>query len=697
MRSDNKRFRRPLVALVAAAMLVAATSAAPAFASKPPKDDPPAEPVATSFKSVETAGGYLESGERLDLAVPADVAAGDFLIAQVAYNAAGSIEPPAGWNVIDVFTHPSESIMQGLYWRAATSSEPALYSFGLTSGKRDTVAGAIAAYTGIDLSDPIDAFGGAATGSSTAITAPSVTTSQPDTAVVGFFTVRDDGSFIAPSATAERWSAFSAGGVGAIGETVVVGADEVLATAGPTGTRTATAAASDGGIGHLVALRPATDTTDTTDTGSPDAFVQWENASSLDGVPPGQYSGSMSWITDHITDADAFWRAGFDGSGVDVALIDTGVVPVDGLTWPGKVINGPDLSFESQADNLRHLDTHGHGTHLAGIIAGRDDADSAFRGVAPGARIVNLKVADARGAVDISQIIAAIDWTIEHRYDNDMDIRIINLAYGTDGMQPYEIDPLAHAVERAWNAGIVVVVAAGNDGNAAPLRNPAVDPFVIAVGAAENDANQVSGVATFSNCGTSGRFVDVVAPGRSLLSLRAPGSYADEHHPEAVVAGNLFLGSGTSQAAAVVTGGIALLLDQRPDLTPDQIKALVMDGADYVEGADFTCQGAGSLNLNAVKKARTPEATSVDQTYSDSDGTGSLEAARGNHHVSYEGVALEGEIDIMSSPWTGYCSADGTCVDTLWDGGDWNGATWSGATWSGATWSGSGWLGLTWH
>jgi serine protease AprX len=425
-------------------------------------------------------------------------------------------------------------------------------------------------------------------------------------------------------------------------------------------------------------------------------FVQWENASSLDGVPPGQYSGSMSWITDHITGADVFWKAGFDGSGIDVALIDTGVVPVDGLRWPGKVINGPDLSFESQADNLRYLDTYGHGTHLAGIIAGRDDADTAFVGMAPGARIVNLKVADARGAVDISQVIAAIDWTIEHRYDNDMDIRIINLAYGTDGRQAYEIDPLAHAVERAWNAGIVVVTAAGNDGNAAQLRNPAVDPFVIAVGAAENDSSQISGVAAFSNCGTSERFVDVVAPGRSLLSLRAPGSYADEHYPEAVVSGNLFLGSGTSQAAAVVTGGIALLLDQRPELNPDQVKALVMDNAEYVQGADFTCQGAGSLDLAAIKKARTPEATAVDQTYSDSNGTGSLEAARGNNHVYYEGVALEGEIDIMSSPWTGYCSADGTCVDTLWNGGDWNGATWSGATWSGATWSGATWSGATW-
>ena len=84
-------------------------------------------------------------------------------------------------------------------------------------------------------------------------------------------------------------------------------------------------------------------------------------------------------------------------------------------------------------------------------------------------------------------MIAAIDWVVEHRDDNGMNIRVISLAYGTDSSQAYQVDPLSDAVERAWHAGIVVVVAAGNDGNAAHLRNPAIDPYVIAVGAAEND------------------------------------------------------------------------------------------------------------------------------------------------------------------------------------------------------------------
>ena len=681
-RTSGRLRRRVMSATVVGAM-AAALLTGPALAGKPVKDPPPPEST-TTFKSVETAGGYLASGASLDLAVPAGVVAGDLLVAQVAYNANGDIAVPDGWNVIDVVSHPTRPIMQGLYWRAATDDEPVLYGFTLTSGKSDTAAGAIAAYTGIDLADPIDAVGGQTSGASTQVVAPSITTTVADATVIGFFTARDNGSFTPPASAVEQWDVSSEAGVGAIGETIAAGADEVVATIGSTGTRTAIASASDGGIGHLLALKPAATT-----SGGAETFVQWEDASALDGLPPGQYSGSMEWITNQITGANRFWNAGYDGSGIDVALIDTGVVPVDGLTWPGKVINGPDLSFESQADNLRHLDTYGHGTHLAGIIAGRDDADSQFSGMAPGARIVNVKVADSGGAVDVSQVIAAIDWTVQHRYDNDMDIRVITLAYGTDSAQPYQIDPLSDAVERAWEAGIVVVVAAGNDGNSAPLRNPAVDPFVIAVGAAENDSSQISGVASFSNCGTSNRFVDLVAPGRSILSLRSPGSSADQQYPQAAVSGGYFLGSGTSQAAAVVAGGVALLLDQRPELNPDQVKGLLMDNADFVQGADFTCQGEGSLNLQAVEKARTPKASSVDQTFEASDGSGSLEAARGTNHVYDEGIALEGEFDIMSSPWTGYCTPDATCVETLWDGGDFNGATWSGATWSGATWSGA--------
>ncbi len=440
---------------------------------------------------------------------------------------------------------------------------------------------------------------------------------------------------------------------------------------------------------------PSTTTTTAPDSGSDGSFVQWEDASHLEGVPPGQHSGSMEWVTNQLTGATEFWRHGYDGTGIDVALIDTGVVPVDGLTYPGKVINGADLSFESQADNLRYLDTFGHGTHLAGILAGRDDADSEFLGMAPGARIVNVKVADSQGAVDVSQVIAAIDWVIQHRNDNGMDIRVILLAYGTDGLQPYQIDPLSHSVEMAWKAGIVVVVAAGNDGNAALLRNPATHPYVIAVGASMNTGSTIDGIAKFSNCGTIDRHVDLLAPGRSILSLRNPGSYADTYFPEAAVAGDYFLGSGTSQAAAVVAGGVALLLDKEPDLTPDQVKAMLQKSASYEDDYSRVCQGSGNLDMTALYRQRVLTAVTVAQKHYASNGTGSLEAARGTNHVYDGGVALGGEIDIMGNPWTGYCTATG-CADTLWEGGDFNGASWSGASWSGASWSGASWSGASW-
>ena len=155
----------------------------------------------------------------------------------------------------------------------------------------------------------------------------------------------------------------------------------------------------------------------------------------------------------------AWWNAGFTGQGVDVALIDTGVAPVPALSGNGKIVNGPDLSLESQNPNLQYLDTNGHGTFMAGIIGGNDGQPGGYRGVAPDSRILSVKVGDADGGVDVSQVIAAIDWVVQHRTDNGMNIRVLNLSYGTDSSQPFVIDPLAFAVERAWKAGIVVVTA----------------------------------------------------------------------------------------------------------------------------------------------------------------------------------------------------------------------------------------------
>jgi serine protease AprX len=260
--------------------------------------------------------------------------------------------------------------------------------------------------------------------------------------------------------------------------------------------------------------------------------------------------------------AQAWWDAGYTGAGVDIALVDTGISPVPGLSAPGKVVYGPDLSLESQAPNLTELDTNGHGTFMAGLIAGDQgsvaastatSSPSVYRGVAPGARIISLKVADADGGTDVTQVIAAIDWVVQHAHDPGLDIRVLNLSYGTNSTQPYLSDPLAYAVEQAWKQGIVVVAAAGNTGfergnGAAGLADPAYDPYVIAAGASDGDR-----VASFSASADTGhdRAPDLVAPGAHLQGLRVANSWIDANHPEGMLDDTYFRGSGTSMSAAI--------------------------------------------------------------------------------------------------------------------------------------------------
>ena len=296
-------------------------------------------------------------------------------------------------------------------------------------------------------------------------------------------------------------------------------------------------------------------------------------------------------------------------------------------------------------------------------------------------------------------MIAAIDWVVQHRTSNGLNIRVLNLSFGTDSYQPYVFDPLAHAVEQAWKAGIVVVVAAGNDGNDSRLRNPATDPFVIAVGATNSGSARpnIKSVMEFSNCGTLDRHVDVVAPGESIAGLAAPGSSAHDGNPQSFVGGRYMLGSGTSQAAAFISGAAALIVDQNPDVTPDQVKALLMQEAGDLKKVSSTCAGAGLPNLehvnHRVNKRGLPRAT---QREVPSTGWGLLELSRGSDHVELDGVPLEGEQDIFGQPWDSFGWAQASADGTSWSGGDWNGSTWSGTSWSGLSWSGLSWSGLSW-
>ena len=417
-----------------------------------------------------------------------------------------------------------------------------------------------------------------------------------------------------------------------------------------------------------------------------------------DNYNPGSDLGSIDHTT-KVIGATRYWQGGFNGRGVDVAIIDSGVSPVAGLDGGGKVVRGPDLSFESQAPNLRYLDTFGHGTFMAGLIAAYDPGESSrdYDGVAPGARIVSIKVADAHGATDVSQVIAAIDWVVQYGETNGLNIRVLNLSFGTNSSQSYVLDPLAFAAEVAWHHGIFVVVAAGNDSGAnGRLMDPAVDPFVMAVGAA--DAKGTPSVLddqmlAFSALGDGTRNPDLVAPGKSIEGLRVPGSFIDQTFPAGRINDRFFRGSGTSQAAAVVSGAAALVIQQRPDITPDELKALLTSTAQQLPAADPRGQGAGMVDLRRAFRTATPETT---QTWTPSTGTGSLEKARGGHHLVENGVALKGERDIFGRRFRSASMAAAEAAGTSWSGGTWNGSAWTGNEWSANEWSANEWSGSSW-
>jgi serine protease AprX len=433
---------------------------------------------------------------------------------------------------------------------------------------------------------------------------------------------------------------------------------------------------------------------------------------------PGTDQNSMNAIINAIG-AQQWWTNGYTGQGVDVALIDTGCAPVQGLNSPGKLVYGPDLSLESQAPNLAGLDTNGHGTFMASILAGNDAGSGAsnpnpytFRGVAPDARVVCVKVATADGGTDVSQVIAAIDWVVQHAHDNGLNIRIINLSYGTNSTQSSTVDPLAFAAEQAWKRGIVVVAAAGNSGyqkgkGAPGLADPAYDPYLIAVGATQrgssgNGPGNGPDKETMANFSASGagcggcRNPDVVAPGAHVQGLRVPGSFVDESTPPGLLDARFQRGSGTSESTAIVSGAVALLLQKYPSLTPDQVKKFLTTSTVKIAGADDKAQGKGRINLAGLTDKKPDTGGGAAQHFPDATGTGSLEIARGADHLTRDGVVLRGEIDIFGHPFDAAGMAALEASASAWNGGTWNGNVWTGNSWSGNSWSGNSWSGNSW-
>jgi serine protease AprX len=390
---------------------------------------------------------------------------------------------------------------------------------------------------------------------------------------------------------------------------------------------------------------------------------------------------------------DARWRSAigldavpnsYQGDGVAVASIDTGVTPNPNLG--ARLIARADLSGEGDG-----LDRFGHGTHMAGLIASDGTTSvEAFEGAAPETNLVSVKVAGWDGATDVSTVIAGLRWVVSHR--ERYGIRVVSLSWGTDAARGYGDDPLDLAVERAWRAGLVVVVSAGNSGPLpGTVAKPADDPYVISVGAADTNGTADpadDAVAPFSSRGPTvdgaGK-PDLLAPGVSLVSDRAPGSTVDTFRPVARVGTNLFKGSGTSQAAAVVAGVAARMLDADPALTNDQVKGILLATADPRLAGP--AGGAGTVNANravgavaAARRAGAPLPAAANAGLVPSTGRGTIDAGRGTLRVYSD---LDG--DRVADPVTGE-------IDAL--GAPWDAAAYAGEDWTAATWAASPWAPL---
>src|SRR5437879_4429297 len=292
-------------------------------------------------------------------------------------------------------------------------------------------------------------------------------------------------------------------------------------------------------------------------------------------APPDQ----VSEVYPFVVNANQVWQQGITGGGVTVAVLDSGVAADADLVQPANRI----LASVNFADQRLASDPRGHGTHIAGIIAGNGTRSGGeVVGIAPQANIVDVRVLGTLGSGRLSSVIRGIEWVIAHRAVYN--IRVINLSFGARANLSYRGDPMATAVEIAWRRGLVVVAASGNGGPARDtVVTPGTDPYAITVGATDDRGTldrRDDMLAWFSGWGSadSNAKPDLVAPGRRLVSLRVPGSALDTLFPDRVVVARngstYFRLTGTSMATGVVSGAAALLLELRPDFTPDPIKAL---------------------------------------------------------------------------------------------------------------------------
>lgn len=379
------------------------------------------------------------------------------------------------------------------------------------------------------------------------------------------------------------------------------------------------------------------------------------------------------------------WNLGLDGTDVQVAVIDSGVWPHNDLINPSPKVPGNKgnrlLSAFTNARAADAFDHLGHGTHVAGIVAGNGyDSGGQYIGIAPNALLVSVKIADDLGNANEGDVIQGMQWVYEANTKHGMRIRIVNMSLSSTVAQSYHDSALDAMAEKLWQAGIVVVASAGN-GTGAVNFAPGNDPYVITVGSVDDmyqTSLAASPMASWALYGaTQDGFMkpDVVADGAHVVSLNAPASTLSAQHLTNTTGGpvgkSYFKMGGTSMAAPMVAGMAALMLQANPNLSPGQVKrALKHHSVPFGNVAYTRTLGTpgGFMDESAVGSVE------------DDDNTG---IATSNSYRPLDHTVLAGGSWWISANFTG----------SAWDNTAWTNTAWTNTAWTNTAWTNTAWTG----
>jgi serine protease AprX len=375
---------------------------------------------------------------------------------------------------------------------------------------------------------------------------------------------------------------------------------------------------------------------------------------------------------DSAIGADKVWNGSshLQGQGIGVAVVDSGVNP-NGDLYTNMGVNRQVANIRFNSDyNQSTSDGYGHGTHVASIIGGDgSDSNGQYIGVAPMANIINVKVSNDDGSATIKDVVQGLQWILQNK--NTYNIRVVNLSLNSAVAESYNTSPLDAAVEILWFNKIVVVVSAGNRGSSA-IYPPANDPFAITVGATDDNGtasisdDKVASFSAFGKTESGFNKPDIMAPGTNIIAriINMNMGLAGAHPANKVSNGQYFSMSGTSMAAPMVSGAVALLLQDEPNLTPDQVKYRLMATANKnFIGYNANNAGAGCLDVYAAVNGTTTQSS--------------------NTRIKASNLLTTGTQPVNSS--------------VSWNSVSWNSVSWNSVSWNSVSWNSVSWNSVSWN